>query len=129
MEFPDDLKYTREHEWVNIQGNIATVGITDYAQDQLGDIVYVELPKEGELVSKGDAFGVVESVKSVSDVYAPLSGKVVETNTPLKDNPETVNEDAYGEGWLIKLELKDVGEVEELINAAEYEEFVGEEKA
>ena len=129
MEFPDDIRYTREHEWVRVQGNIATIGITDYAQDQLGDIVYVELPDDGEIVSKGDAFGVVESVKSVSDVFAPLFGKVVETNDPLKDNPETVNEDPYNEGWIVKLEIRDPTELDDLISAKEYEAFVTEEKA
>ena len=128
MEFPDDIKYTKEHEWVKLDGKIATVGITAYAQDQLGDIVYVELPDDAEIVSKGDAFGVVESVKSVSDVYAPLSGKVVETNDPLKENPETINEDPHGEGWIAKIEISDTTELDDLISAKEYEAFVTEEK-
>ncbi len=129
MDFPDDMKYTREHEWVKVNGKVATIGVTDYAQEQMGDIVYVEMPGEGEILSKGDAFGVVESVKSVSDVYAPVSGKVVETNDPLKDNPETVNEDPYNEGWLVKLEMSDASELGELLDAKGYEAFVTEEKA
>lgn len=128
MDFPDDLKYTKEHEWVKADGKIATVGITDYAQDQLGDIVYVEMPDDGEIVSRGDAFGVVESVKSVSDVYAPISGRVVETNDPLKDNPETINEDPYSEGWLVKLELSDPSELDDLLDNKAYEAYVTEEK-
>jgi len=129
MEFADDVKYTKEHEWIKVDGKIATMGITDYAQEQMGDIVYVELPDDGELISKGDAFGVVESVKSVSDVYAPISGKVVEINEPLKDNPETVNEDPYNEGWICKIEMSDTNELNDLMDAKEYEEFVSEEKA
>jgi len=128
MIFPDDIKYTKEHEWVKVNGNIATIGITDYAQEQLGDIVYVELPDDNEIVTKGDAFGVVESVKSVSDVNAPVSGKVVEKNDPLKDNPETINEDPYNEGWICRLEMSDKGDLGDLMNAEEYEAFVSEEK-
>lgn len=128
MDFPDDAKYTKEHEWVRVQGKVATIGITDYAQEQMGDIVYVEMPDDGLILAKGDAFGVVESVKSVSDVYSPLSGKIVETNDPLKDNPETVNEDPYNEGWLVKLELTDPVELDELLDARDYEAFVTEEK-
>jgi len=128
MEFPEDLKYTKEHEWVLIEGGTATVGITDYAQDQLGDIVFVELPAVGDKVSKEDAFGVVESVKAVSDIYAPLSGKVVEVNDDLPDDPEMLNEDPYGDGWIIRIELTDPDEIEDLMTAAEYEQYVAEEK-
>ncbi|MFI5398695.1 MAG: glycine cleavage system protein GcvH [Candidatus Binatia bacterium] len=128
MEFPEDLKYSKEHEWVLVEGNVATVGITDYAQDQLGDIVFVELPAIGDKVSKEDAFGVVESVKAVSDIFAPVSGKVLEVNDDLPDNPEMVNEDAYGDGWIIKIEMNDPEELQELMTAAEYEEYVAEEK-
>ncbi|KAB2841746.1 glycine cleavage system protein GcvH, partial [bacterium] len=106
MNFPEDLKYTTEHEWVRIEGDVATVGITDYAQEQLGDIVFVELPEEEETIDKGDTFGVVESTKSVSDLYVPLTGAVVETNDPLLDSPEIINEDPYGEGWMIRIKLK-----------------------
>ena len=98
MEFPEDVKYSKEHEWVLVEGGVATVGITDYAQDQLGDIVFVELPAVGDKVSKEDAFGVVESVKAVSDIYAPVSGKVLEVNDDLPENPEMLNEDPYGDG-------------------------------
>jgi glycine cleavage system H protein len=128
MEFPEDLKYTKEHEWVLIEVGTATVGITDYAQDQLGDIVFVELPAVGDKVSKEDAFGVVESVKAVSDIYAPLSGKVVEVNDDLPDDPEMLNEDPYGDGWIIRIELTDPDEIEDLMTAAEYEQYVAEEK-
>jgi glycine cleavage system H protein len=128
MEFPEDLKYSKEHEWVLVEDNVATVGITDYAQDQLGDIVFVELPAIDDKVSKEDAFGVVESVKAVSDIYAPVSGKVLEVNDDLPDNPEMVNEDAYGDGWMIKIEMNDPDELQELMTAAEYEEYVAEEK-
>lgn len=128
MDFPDDLKYTKEHEWVKVDGKVATVGITDYAQEQLGDIVYVEMPDDGEIVTKGDAFGVVESVKSVSDVNAPVSGKVVETNDPLKDNPEIINGDPYIDGWIAKFEMTDASEISDLMSAKDYEEYVTEEK-
>ena len=128
MESPEDLKYSKEHEWVLVEGSVATVGITDYAQDQLGDIVFVELPGIGDKVSKEDAFGVVESVKAVSDVYAPVSGKVLEVNDDLPENPEMLNEDPYGDGWMIKIEMNDLDELQDLMTAAEYEDFVAEEK-
>ncbi len=128
MEFPEDLKFSKEHEWVLVEGGVATVGITDYAQDQLGDIVFVELPAVGDKVSKEDAFGVVESVKAVSDIYAPVSGKVVEVNDDLPENPEMLNEDPYGDGWIIKIEMSDPEEIQDLMTAAEYEEYVAEEK-
>jgi glycine cleavage system H protein len=128
MEFPEDLKYSKEHEWVLVEGNVATVGITDYAQEQLGDIVFVELPAIGDKVSKEDNFGVVESVKAVSDVYAPVSGKVLEVNDDLPENPEMLNEDPYGDGWMIKVEMSDREELDDLLTAAEYEQYVAEEK-
>jgi glycine cleavage system H protein len=127
MVFPDDLLYSEEHEWVRLEGNIATIGVTDFAQDQLGEIVYVELPAEGETFSKSDAFGSVESVKSVNDIYCPLSGKVTEINDPLTDSPETVNEDPYSDGWLIKLEISDEEEVKGLMSALEYKTFTEDE--
>jgi glycine cleavage system H protein len=101
MNVPDDLKYTREHEWARVKGSRVTVGITDFAQDQLGDVVFVELPSVGDEVKKGEAFGVVESTKAVSDLFAPVSGKVVEVNDPLVDAPETINEEPYEDGWLV----------------------------
>lgn len=128
MEFPEDLKYTKEHEWLLMEGTTAIVGITDYAQDRLGDVVYVELPAVGDKVSKEDAFGVVESVKAVSDIYAPVSGKVLEVNDDLPDNPNMINEDPYGDGWLIKVEMNDPEEVEELMTAEEYKEYIAEEE-
>ncbi len=128
MEFPADLKYSKEHEWVLIEGTVAMVGITDFAQDQLGDIVFVELPAVGDKTSKDDAFGVVESVKAVSDVYAPVSGTVIEVNDDLPENPEMLNEDPYGDGWIIKIEMSDLDELDDLMNATEYEEYVAEQK-
>lgn len=127
MNLPDDLKYTKEHEWVKINGKTVTIGISDFAQDQLGEIVFVELPEEGEEFSEGDAFGVVESVKSVSDVYAPVAGKVVELNDPVVDSPEIINDDCYGDGWLIKLEVSDASQLDELMSAKEYAQFLKEE--
>ena len=127
MNFPEDLKYTKEHEWVRVKGNVAIVGITDWAQDQLGDVVFVELPDEGEEIEKADTFGVVESTKSVSDLYVPVSGKVVEVNDPLLDSPEIINEDCYGEGWMIKVEIEDKAELNDLMSAEEYEAYIKEE--
>jgi len=127
MDFPTDLKYTKEHEWVRIDGDTATVGITDHAQDALGDVVYVELPEEDSAVTKGDAFGVVESVKAVSDLYAPVSGNVAEANEAIVDSPEVINDDPYGEGWMIKIEVADAGDLDDLLDAGEYEKFVEEE--
>ena len=126
MNTPNDLKYTSEHEWVKLDGDIATVGITDYAQDQLGDIVFVELPDEGETLEKGDTFGVVESTKSVSDLYVPLSGTVIESNDPLLDSPEILNEDPYGEGWMIKIKINNKAEVSELLDAKNYQKQIEE---
>ncbi|GIW39946.1 MAG: glycine cleavage system protein GcvH [Candidatus Binatia bacterium] len=128
MEFPEDVKYTREHEWVLVEENTATVGITDYAQDQLGEIVYVELPSVGDKVSKGDAFAVVESVKTVSDIYAPVSGTVVEVNEDLPDNPTLVNEDPYGDGWIVRIEMTDTTELDDLLTAEEYQAYIAEEE-
>ncbi|MBI4366706.1 MAG: glycine cleavage system protein GcvH [Deltaproteobacteria bacterium] len=129
MEFPDNLKYTKDHEWVKCDGAIAVVGITDYAQEQLGDIVYLEFPEEGESVSKGDAFGVVESVKAVSDIYAPVSGEVMEINDSLKESPETLNEDPYGEGWLVRMEVSNMEELDELLDYKAYQAYLREEQA
>jgi glycine cleavage system H protein len=124
MEFPKELRYSQEHEWAAIEENIATIGITDYAQEQLGDVVYIELPEVGTQVTKDEAFGVVESVKAVSDVYAPVSGTVTEINVPLPDSPETINDDPYGEGWLIKVKLTHPEEAESLLDAAEYRKLL-----
>ncbi|MBT3181877.1 MAG: glycine cleavage system protein GcvH [Deltaproteobacteria bacterium] len=129
MNIPDDLKYTKEHEWVKLEGDTATIGVTHHAQGQLGDIVYVELPTEGEEISKEDTFGSLESVKAVSDCFAPLSGKVIEINNVLSENPETINEDCYEEGWIVKIELSDKSELEELMSDEQYKAFVAEESA
>ncbi|HVN85580.1 MAG TPA: glycine cleavage system protein GcvH [Candidatus Binatia bacterium] len=128
MEFPEDLKYSKEHEWVLVEGDVATIGITDYAQEQLGDIVFVELPAVGDKAGKDEAFSVVESVKAVSDVYAPVSGKVLEVNDDLPDSPEMLNEDPYGDGWMVKIEMSDKTDLDDLMTSAEYEEFVAQEK-
>lgn len=127
MNFPEDLKFSKEHEWVRVNGNIATIGVSDYAQDQLGEVVFVELPDEGEEFEKDDAFGVIESVKSVNDIYAPLSGRIVEVNDPVVDSPEIVNEDPYVEGWLVKIEISDPKELSELMSAKDYEAYIKEE--
>ena len=128
MEIPAGLKYSKEHEWVASEETVATIGITDYAQDQLGEIVYVELPAVGDKISKDDAFGVVESVKAVSDIYAPVSGTVVEVNQELPESPEMINEDPYGDGWLVKVKVSDPTELDDLLDNEEYEELVSAEK-
>ncbi len=128
MEFPKDLKYTKEHEWLKVEGNLATVGITDYAQDSLGDVVYVELPQEGGAVTKNEPFGVVESVKAVSDLYSPVSGSVSEVNDAIIDSPEAINEDPYGDAWMIKVEISNRGDLDDLMTADEYQKYVEEEK-
>jgi glycine cleavage system H protein len=120
---PEDLHYSKDHEWVRVEENIGVVGITDYAQNSLGDVVYVELPKAGEEFSANESFGSVESVKAVSEVFAPISGAVVEVNETLTDEPEKVNEDPYGQGWMIRVKMSSPGEVDSLLTAAEYEDF------
>jgi glycine cleavage system H protein len=124
MEFPDDLKYSREHEWVLVEGTVATIGITAFAEQQLGDVVFVELPEVGDAIVRGEPFGVIESVKAVSDLYAPLSGEVLEVNEALGDAPEKVNQDCYGEGWILVLRPSDTSE--ELLDAAAYARHVAE---
>lgn len=126
MNIPKELKYSREHEWVRVDGNRATVGITDFAQHQLGDVVFVEVPAAGAAVTAGKPFSVVESVKAVSDIYAPLSGKIVEANDALADAPETVNSDPYGAGWIAVIELSDPGELAALLDSEGYEKFTAE---
>lgn len=124
MEYPKGLRYSREHEWVMVEGDdTGVIGISDFAQSELGDVVYVEAPELGEKISKDDPFGAVESVKAVSDLYAPVSGTVVEVNDALPETPELINEDPYGEGWIIKVSLSDVDELDDLMNAEEYEEY------
>lgn len=123
---PGDRRYTREHEWVKIEGDIATVGITEFAQSELGDVTFVEVPQVGQQLTKGESFGVVESVKAVSDIYAPVSGEVVEVNEGLSDRPETVNTSPYEEAWMIKVRVQDPAEAEGLLDAEAYEEHVRE---
>jgi len=127
MEFPEELKYTAEHEWVLVEGDLAVIGITDFAQDSLGDVVFVELPEVGTEVTTGKAFGVVESVKAVSDVYAPVSGTVEESNEELPDAPEILNTSPYGDGWMIKIRMSDPGELDGLMDAAAYQAHIAEE--
>jgi glycine cleavage system H protein len=124
--YPQELKYEKEHEWVSADCDTAVVGITHFAQDQLGEVVYVDLPSVGDEVVAGETFGEVESVKSVSDLYVPVSGEIVKVNDALDDAPETINEDCYGDGWLIEVRLSDVSEVDLLMSADEYEKFVAE---
>jgi len=125
---PDDLHYSKDHEWVRVDGNVAIVGITDYAQDSLGDVVYVELPKVGDDFAANESFGSVESVKAVSEVFSPVSGEIVGTNEALADSPEKVNQDPYGEGWMIRVQMSNPGEVDSMLTAAEYEDFTKAEK-
>ena len=120
MKFPEDLLYTESHEWVRDEGGQVTIGLTDYAQSQLKDIVYVEIPEIGSEFKKGDSMGVVESVKTVADIYSPITGKVTDTNFSLKDHPQFVNEDPYGKGWLFKMEIQDREELKELLLAKDY---------
>jgi glycine cleavage system H protein len=127
-DYPKDLKYTNDHEWVRLDGDVALIGITSFAADQLGDVVAVELPEEGDKVIKGEVFGSVESVKAVSDLIAPVSGTVSRVNTPLNDSPEYVNEDPYDEGWMIEVEMSDPDQVEELMDTTAYAEFVAEQE-
>ncbi|TKJ43458.1 glycine cleavage system protein H [candidate division TA06 bacterium B3_TA06] len=121
---PEELKYSKSHEWVRIEGSQAVIGITDFAQGELSDIVMVELPQVGREVGTGDSIGVIEAVKAVADLYSPISGKVLEVNTNLSASPETINSDPYGEGWIAKLELADPSEAEKLMDAAAYKEFL-----
>jgi glycine cleavage system H protein len=125
MNFPENLKYTKDHEWVKVDGATGTIGITEYAQGELGDVVFVELPKVGTTVAQGKTFGTIEAVKAVSDLYAPLSGEVVETNAALAANPETVNKDPYGAGWMVKIRLTNASEVSALLDAAAYRALIG----
>jgi glycine cleavage system H protein len=126
MEFPSNVKYTSEHEWIRFDGDVAYVGITDYAQDQLGDIVFVDIPTVGETLAKGDTFGTIEVVKTISDLFLPVGGEVLEQNEALADNPALVNTDPYGEGWIIKLNATDPAEAEDLLDAEDYKTLVNE---
>ena len=126
MAVPSEFKYSEEHEWVKVEGNTATIGITEYAQGELGDIVFVELPDVDDEINEGDTFGSVESVKTVSELYAPVSGKIVETNDELEDSPEFVNESPYEKAWMVKVELSDESQLDELLSAEQYSEMIGE---
>jgi glycine cleavage system H protein len=127
--YPKDLRYTQHHQWLRVKDGIGVVGITHYAQEQLGDLVYVDLPSEGDEVTVGEPFGTVESVKAVEDVYAPVGGKVQAVNSDLEDAPERINQDCYGEGWLIRIDMSNESEVNSLMRVDEYEQFVQEQKA
>ncbi|MDL2224467.1 glycine cleavage system protein GcvH [Bacteroidales bacterium OttesenSCG-928-M06] len=126
MKFPENVKYTQDHEWIRVEGDVAFVGITDYAQDQLGEIVFVEVTTEGETIEKNQVFGTIEAVKTVSDLLMPISGEVVEFNASLEDQPELVNSDPYGEGWIIKVAVQDASELESLLSADKYQAFIGQ---
>ena len=123
------MRYTKDHEWIRVEGNVATIGITDFAQEELGDIVFVELPNVGDTLQRGKTLGVVESVKAVSDVYAPVGGTVKEVNAALDEHPEVINEDCYGKGWMVKVTLADANEVDALMTAEQYEAFLAKERA
>lgn len=125
MNFPADLKYTADHEWVRVEGNIGTIGVTDHAQGELGDVVYIDVADSVSEVSKGEAFGTIEAVKTVADLFAPVSGKVIEVNRRLNDAPDTVNKDPYGDGWMVKIELSDLSELDELMDVETYTASVG----
>ncbi|TDM00530.1 MAG: glycine cleavage system protein H [Flavobacteriaceae bacterium] len=125
MNVPAELKYTKEHEWIKIEGNVATIGITDFAQSELGDIVYLDIDSQGDSLSAQEVFGSVEAVKTVSDLYMPVSGEVTEINPALEDNPELINSDPYGEGWLIKVTVSDLAELDSLLSADDYKGIIG----
>jgi glycine cleavage system H protein len=125
MNFPENLKYTTDHEWIRVEGQFGWVGITDYAQSELGDVVYVELPAAGVKVEKGKSFGTIEAVKAVSDLFAPIAGEVVEINTEMKDHPEVVNKDPYGKGWMVKVMITDFTQLDTLLDVQAYKTLVG----
>lgn len=126
MNVPANLNYTKDHEWLKVEGNVGTIGITDYAQGELGDIVFVDVNPELAEISIGETFGTIEAVKTVSDLYAPVSGKVIEINKKLNDEPQLVNTDPYGEGWILKIELTDTNQLSELLNASDYQAQLGQ---
>ncbi|MEN8228036.1 MAG: glycine cleavage system protein GcvH [Bacteroidota bacterium] len=125
MNVPDDLKYTAEHEWIRVEGDEVVVGVTDFAQGELGDVVFIEIETEGETFSKGETFGTIEAVKTVSDLYMPLDGEVVKANPALEESPELVNSDPFGEGWMVRIKISDPAQLEELIPADEYRSMIG----
>ncbi len=125
MNIPEELKYTADHEWIKIEGDVATVGITEFAQGELGDIVYVEIETEGDTIEKGEVFGTIEAVKTVSDLFMPVSGEVVEFNEELESEPEIVNSDPYGDGWMVKIKMSDASQADDLLSASAYKELIG----
>ncbi len=125
MDFPANMRYTKDHEWIRVEGNTGVIGITDYAQGELGDVVFVELPAVGTKLEQGKQFGTIEAVKTVSDVFAPVSGQIIEINPTLKDSPEIVNKEPYGGGWMVKINITDKSELTNLLDAAKYQEMVG----
>ena len=125
MEVKENLSYTNDHEWIKIEGNIASVGITDFAQSELGDIVFIEVETIGEILNKNEVFGTVEAVKTVSDLFIPVSGKVLEFNNALEDNPELVNDSPYGDGWIVKIEIKNTDEISDLLDSEAYKSLIG----
>jgi glycine cleavage system H protein len=126
MSIPNNLKYTKEHEWVLVEGNIGTIGVTDYAQGELGDVVFVDIDPALSEIKKGDSIGTIEAVKTVSDIFAPFSGKVIEINEGLKDSPESVNSDPYGNGWMLKVEISDASELNDLLDSSAYQALIGQ---
>lgn len=124
MNFPDNLKYTPEHEWILVEGNVGTIGITDFAQSELGDIVYLDIPSKGKTIAQNDVFGTVEAVKAVSDLFIPITGKVIEVHTAINDTPENVNKDPYQSGWLIKVEIVNPSELDSLLSAEAYKKLI-----
>ena len=125
MNFPDNLKYTKDHEWISVQGKIGTIGVTDYAQGELGDVVFIDIDPNKSAIKSGDSIGTIEAVKTVSDIYAPCSGKIIEVNKHLQTQPEVVNTDPYGEGWIIKVELSDASQLNDLLDAVAYNTQLG----
>mgnify|MGYP006288411467 CR=1 FL=1 len=125
MNVPGSLKYTKEHEWVKIEGDVATVGITDFAQGELGDVVFVEIETQGETMDSGETLGTIEAVKTVSDIFMPVSGEITEVNEKLEEKPEIVNSDPYGEGWMVKIKMSDASEADNLMSADDYKELIG----
>lgn len=127
MDIPDDLKYTKDHEWVKVDGDTVTVGVTDYAQGEMGDVVFVEVETVGDTLAKEEAFGTIEAVKTVSDLFMPVSGEVLEANEKLETDPVVVNQDPYGEGWMVKIKLSEPSDLDDLLTAAQYKEHIGED--
>lgn len=125
MNVPSELKYTKDHEWVRIEGDTAIVGVTDFAQGELGDVVFVEIETEGETLSRGETFGTIEAVKTVSDLFMPVGGEVTEVNEKLEDTPDVVNSDPYGDGWMVKIKISDASEADDLLSASDYEDLIG----